>query len=126
MCRLPGPWVGYIALCLWQKELELSIGLFQDLLGVQTGVSPAESVDQQYYSWTVAERLELSIGPFLNLWVCRWVLGPVGLLANCSSKRTGAKYKTLLEFLEAQMGVSPARSLCQPDCSQATARTSWS
>lgn len=35
VCLLSGPWVGYNALCLWQKELELSIGLFQDLLGVQ-------------------------------------------------------------------------------------------
>lgn len=80
----------------------------------------------EYYSWTVAERLDLSIGPFPNIWVWRWVLGPAGLLANCSYKRTGAKYKTLLEFPETQMGVSPVRFLCQPDCSQAMARTSWS
>lgn len=96
------------------------------LRGADRSVSYIDSLDQQYYSWTVAERLELSIGPFPNIWVCRWVLGPAGLLANCSCKRTGAKYKTLLEFPETQMGVSPARFLCQPDCSQAMARTSWS
>ena len=91
------------------------------------GVSDSCPCAAGQLTFCIGEGLEPSVAPFQNLQDCRQEcfplgsIGSSGLLADNGCEEAGAACKALLSSRGVQMGISPAWSLCQKTCSQATA-----